>query len=775
MLQAAGLPAGQLPERAALDAPEALVGIHRAYVEAGANIIAANTFGANAKKLAGSGLAVEAVVEAAIACARQAAGGKALVALDVGPLGEMLEPGGTLHFEAATDLFAQVMRAGQAAGADLILIETMADLYEIRAAVLAAREHTTLPVMASMTFEAGGRTFSGVPVEAFASSIGPLGPVALGINCSLGPAGVIPLLRRLCAATNLPVFAKPNAGLPDPATGAFSLGAEAFCRQMQPCLDMGVSMVGGCCGTTPEVIALLAKQFAGKVPAKREAFTHSRVCGPTHVVDITGPVAIGERINPTGKPKLRDALLAGDLSLVQALAVEQEEAGALILDVNVGAPGADEVDLLPRAVKAVQAVSGLPLQLDSANPDALAAALRVCNGKAVVNSTSGEADKLAAVLPLCKQYGATVVGLALDEAGIPETAEGRLGIARRILEAALAEGIPRQDVFIDCLVLAAGAEPGAAVTTLKALQLVKSELGLRTLLGVSNVSFGLPNRPLVNQTFLAMALTAGLDMAIVNPGVEGMMGTLAAFRMLNQQDKAAADFVARYAGEAGAARPAGGGKGLPGPADNTLALDAAIERGLKAEAAAAAKRLLDVDKLEEMEIVNRFLMPALDRVGQGFEAQRVFLPQLLAAAAAAQAAFEVVKTRLGDTAQSSGPPVVIATVQGDVHDIGKNIAKVLLENYGFAVVDLGRDVPPERVVEAVRQNGAALVGLSALMTTTLPAMARTIEALNKAVPACKVFVAGAVLTEDYANAIGADFFAKDANASAEYAKRVLRG
>ncbi|MGD9560149.1 MAG: homocysteine S-methyltransferase family protein, partial [Oscillospiraceae bacterium] len=724
VLQAVGLPVGERPETLNLESPEKLVAIHRAYREAGAEILCANTFGANAKKLASSGLELDAVVAAGIACARQGAGGKALVALDVGPLGEMLEPGGTLRFEEAIDLFAQVVRAGEAAGADLIFIETMTDLYETKAAVLAARENSTLPVMVSMSFEADGRTFAGVPVEAFAATIAPLGPVALGINCSLGPGGVMPLLKRLCRATALPVFAKPNAGLPDPHTGAFSLGAQAFCQEMLPCLEMGVSMVGGCCGTTPQVICALAERFGGAAVAERTARPVSRVCGATCVVDIDGPAVIGERINPTGKKQLREALVAGDLALVQALAVEQEKAGAAILDVNVGAPGVDEVALLPRAVKAVQAVSGLPLQLDSADPAALAAALRVCSGKPVVNSTSGEAEKLAAVLPLCRQYGAAVVGLTLDEAGIPETAEARLEIACRILDAALKAGMVREDVFIDCLVLAAGAEPDAAVVTLAALRLVKEKLGLKTLLGVSNVSFGLPNRPLVNQTFLGMALAAGLDLAIVNPGIEGMMGTVAAFRMLNRQDKGAADFVARYAGEGVAAAAPGlaRGAGLGGE----LALDAAIERGLKQEAAKATERLLKEEKMDEMEIVEHYLIPALDKVGEGFEEKSVFLPQLLAAAGAAQAAFGVVREHMGTAARREGPPVVIATVQGDVHDIGKNIAKVLLENYGFTVVDLGRDVPPEQVVEAARLNSAKLVGLSALMTTTLPAMEATI-------------------------------------------------
>lgn len=763
MLQRAGMAPGQRPERFGIENPEALAAIHKAYAEAGAEVLCANTFGANAKKLAGTGLAVAEAVGAAVACAKAVAG-RAKVALDIGPLGEMLQPGGTLSLEEAYALFAEVVKAGSEA--DLIMLETMSDLAEMKAAVLAAREHSALPVLASMTFEADGRSFAGVPVEAFAASIGGLGVAALGINCSLGPAEVMPLLARLCAATPLPVFAKPNAGLPDPATGGYTLSPELFCAQMAPCLENGVSMVGGCCGTTPETIALLAKSFGAKAPAKSPYVPRAILCGATALAEVNGPLAVGERINPTGKKQLREALQAGDLALVQTLAVQQEAAGAAVLDVNVGAPGVDELTLLPAAVKAVQAVSGLPLMLDSANPKALAAALRVCTGKPVVNSTSGEAHKLATVLPLCKKYGAAVVGLALDDDGIPSGAAGRLAVAGKILEHALLAGIPREDVWIDCLVMAVGAEPAAALATLDALRLVKEKLGLVTVLGVSNVSFGLPGRPLLNRSFLAMALGCGLDAAIMNPSDGEMAAALAAGRLLC----AAPGGMQGYLDGAGRAEAA-----AKAPPAAQMPLDEAIERGLKAEAEAAAKVLLAQQAsagadagAERSALVERWLIPALDRVGKGFEENRVFLPQLLAASAAAQAAFAV----LGGEAQGAakGPPVVVATVKGDIHDIGKNIAKALLENYGFAVTDLGRDVPPERVVEAARATGAGLVGLSALMTTTLPAMAQTIEALRAAGLPCKVLVGGAVLTEGFAASIGADFYAKDAKASADYAR-----
>lgn len=762
MLQEAGLAPGQLPESFSLEQPEKLTEIHAAYVRAGAEILCANTFGSNAKKLAGTGISVEEAVTAAVACAKKAAGAKARVALDMGPLGEMLEPNGTLSFEEAYLLFSQVAMAGQAAGADLVMVETMTDLYETKAAVLAVLEQTNLPVMASMTFEADGRTFAGVPVEAFAATIGGLGPVALGINCSLGPAQIMPLLQRLCNATSLPVFAAPNAGMPNPQTGKHQLSPMDFCREMAACADMGVEAVGGCCGTTPETIQLLAWCFGGLQPVVRTHTAVLRVCGATAVATLDGPMPIGERINPTGKKRLREALQAGDLGYVQTLAVEQEQAGAAILDVNVGAPDVDEIALLPAAVKAVQAVSGLPLQLDSANAKALAAALRVCCGKPLVNSTSGEEEKLKTILPLCEKYGAAVVGLTLDEDGIPETAEKRLEIATKIVNTATALGMPREDVCIDCLTLSVGAEPGAGVQTLQAVQMVKRELGLATVLGVSNVSFGLPNRPLLNRTFLAMALQAGLDLPILNPADEGMMGTLAAYRLLCGQDVGAAEYVHRF-GEAENTVPKTG---------QDLTLDEAIIKGLKNEAARAAGLLLEKNANDKLAIVNQYLVPALDKVGQGFEEKRIFLPQLLASAGAAQAAFEVVRSAMGAGAHAAGPPIVVATVQGDVHDIGKNIAKVLLENYDFTVIDLGRDVPPVDVVQAVKKSGARLAGLSALMTTTLPAMEATIAALHRECPTCKVMVGGAVLTTEYALKIGADCHAVDAKRSADYAREV---
>ena len=766
MLQKNGLQAGEKPELFALQKPEIVTAIHRAYVEAGSNIISTNTFGANALKLTDTGISVQTVIESAVHAAKKACEGTdAHIALDVGPLGELLEPSGTLSFEKAYDLFTEVMVAGAHAGADLILIETMTDLYEAKAALLAAKENTSLPVLISMTFEENGRTFSGTSVEAMALTLSPLGAAAIGINCSLGPAEIIPLAKRLSEMTKLPVFMKPNAGLPDPMTGLHELTPEAFCEQMKECISFGISMIGGCCGTTPEMISMLVAAFQKSTPNPRKYIAKSRVCSSTHVLEIDGIRAIGERINPTGKKRLKQELKNNNLSYVQAQAVSQQDDDADILDVNVGTPEVDEVVMLPAAVKAVQAVTGLPLQLDSSNPVALEAALRVYNGKAIVNSTSAEQDKMDVILPLCKKYGAAIVGLTLDENGIPDTPEGRFALAEKIMTSALKIGIPREDIYIDCLVLPVSASAMSAEITLEALRMVKEKLGLKTLLGVSNISFGLPSRPMINQTFLVMAMKNGLDLPILNPSSPELMSSLASFKLLTGQDEGAEDFIAKFGEQAAVPSVK-----TEQNAGRQISLDSAIEKGLKKEAGEEAKHLLSTG-MEGLEIVNQYLMPALDRVGKGFEKGTLYLPQLLGAAGAAQAAFDVIRSSYG-SGEKSGPPIVLATVKGDIHDIGKNIVKVLLENYGYDVIDLGRDVPPEQVAEAVKKSGAKLVGLSALMTTTLPAMAETIQLLRAEKIDCKIVVGGAVLTEEYAMTIGADFYAKDAMRSVEIAKVV---
>ena len=778
-LQTRGLQPGQKPELAALEMPDTLTAIHADYARAGADILLANTFGANAKKLAGCPCTVKQVVSASIACARSAAAETgALVALDIGPLGELLVPAGTLRFEDAYAEFAQVIRAGAAAGADLVFLETMTDLYELKAAILAAKENCALPVFTSMSFESRGRTFTGCTVESYAVTAAGLGADAVGINCSLGPKEILPFAQRLCRSVpaGVPVFVKPNAGLPNP-DGSYNLNAEEFAAEMKAYASIGVSMVGGCCGTTPAFIAKLRETFAPLVPADKIPIRRSCLCTPVRFVEVDGITVVGERINPTGKKRLQQALRDGDSAYPCAQAVAQAEAGAQVLDVNAGLPGIDEAATLEQLVKDLQAITDLPLQLDSSNPEALSRALRIYNGKPIVNSVNGEQKTLDTILPLCKKYGAAVVGLALDEHGIPADAEGRFAIAKRIAAAANAAGIPNEDIYIDCLTLTASAQQEGAVQTLEALTRCKKELGVRTVLGVSNISFGLPCRGYLNTTFLTMAMAAGLDLAIMNPNTPEMMAAVRAYRVLTSQDKQSSDYVAAYAdvqiqttqtsksaatvAEVGAAAPGGD------------ALFEAVRRGLKAEARAAADAALTMR--EPLDVVNASLIPALDAVGDGFEKGTVFLPQLLQAATAAQAAFESIKAKIAASGQAQGSKgkIVIATVKGDVHDIGKNIVRVILENYGYDVLDLGRDVAPERVVEAVRQTGAKLVGLSALMTTTVPNMQATIEALHAAGLDCKVMVGGAVLTPDYARNIGADYYCKDAKASADLAKQLL--
>lgn len=778
-LQARGLQPGQRPELAALEMPEVLTAIHTDYANAGADILLANTFGANAKKLTGCGHTVEGVVSASIACARKAADTTgACVALDIGPLGELLVPAGTLAFEDAYNEFAQVIRAGAVAGADLVFLETMTDLYELKAAILAARENCDLPVFTSMSFESRGRTFTGCTVESYAVTAAGLGADAVGINCSLGPKEILPFAQRLCRSVpaGVPVFVKPNAGLPNP-DGSYNLDPDEFAAEMKEYAAIGVSMVGGCCGTTPAFIARLHETFSPLTPADKIPIRRSCLCTPVRFVEVDGITVVGERINPTGKKRLQQALRDGDSAYPCTQAVAQAEAGAQVLDVNAGLPGIDEAATLEQLVKDLQAVTDLPLQLDSSNPEALSRALRIYNGKPIVNSVNGEPETLEKILPLCKKYGAAVVGLALDKDGIPPTAEGRFAIAQRIVAAANAAGIPNEDIYIDCLTLTASAQQEGAVQTLEALSRCKRELGVRTVLGVSNISFGLPCRGYLNTTFLTMAMSAGLDLAIMNPNTPEMMAAVRAYRVLTSQDLQSTDYVAAYAdvqiqttqmsksaatvAEVGAAAPGGD------------ALFEAVRRGLKAEARAAADAALTMR--EPLDVVNASLIPALDAVGDGFEKGTVFLPQLLQAATAAQAAFEAIKAKIAASGQAQGSKgkIVIATVKGDVHDIGKNIVRVILENYGYDVLDLGRDVDPERVVEAVRQTGAKLVGLSALMTTTVPNMQATIEALHAARLDCKVMVGGAVLTPDYARDIGADYYCKDAKASADLAKQLL--
>ena len=771
MLQDA-LEPGENPGLLHLRDPETVEAVHRAYFEAGSHVVCANTFSAGVLKLAGSGYEVEAVTEGAIACARRAAkpyGG--LVALDVGPLGELLQPLGTLPFDRAVELFKRQMRAGAQAGADLIVIETMMDVYEAKAALLAAKEATDLPVVVTMTFEESGRTFTGCTPPILALTLGGLGADALGVNCSVGPDKLEGLLTQLRRWTKLPLVAKPNAGMPHP-DGGYDLAPQAFAAGMARLRALGVTALGGCCGTTPEHIRLLNEAVKAIVPAPAPEETPCAVCSGLTVTELgASPVVVGERLNPTGKKLLKQALLDGDMNYVLRQAIDQEEDGAQVLDVNVGLPGLDEAAAMDRVVRAVQFVATLPIQIDSADPAAIEAGLRAVNGRAIVNSVNGKEESMAEVLPLVKKYGACVLGLTLDEDGIPETAEGRVAIARRILERCDALGIPRADVIIDCVTMTVGADPRNSDITLDALAQLHA-LGVKTSLGVSNVSFGLPRRDVLNRTFYAMALQSGLDLAIVNPGDSGMMETVLAYRMLTGKDEGGAAYVEKFTGTTAptavaVAKPAG-----TQTAQSDDALTAAVFSGLTAEAAQAAETLLQT--LTPEALIQQRLIPILDQVGSRYEAGAIFLPQLMRAAEAAKAACDVVRAELlRQGASPDGEPIVLATVQGDIHDIGKNIVRAVLENYGYRIVDLGRDVPPETVVEAVERTQARLCGLSALMTTTVPAMDATIRLLRQRCPDCRVMVGGAVLTADYAEKIGADFYVKDAAASVQAAKAVL--
>ena len=781
MLQAAGLKLGARPEELNITDPALIEGIHGQYAAAGSRIVNANTFGASAHKLAGSTYTLEQVITAGIEnCKRACAPYGALTALDVGPLGELLEPSGTLAFEDAVAEYARIVKAGEAAGADLIFFETYTDLYELKAALLAAKENTHLPILASMSFEAGGRTFTGCTVESFAATARGLGADAVGINCSLGPKEIFPMAKRLAEAVpgNFPVFVKPNAGLPRADGSGYDITPQLFALQMKPYRELHLFAAGGCCGTTPEFIKLLNGTFAGCTPGRPAHRMPSVLCTPVDTVTVDGITVVGERINPTGKKRFQQALREGDMNYVLEQAVSQAEAGAQILDVNVGAPGVDEPVLMEQVVKALQSVTSLPLQLDSSNVEALARGLRVYNGKPIVNSTNGEPEKLAAILPLCKKYGAAIVGLAIDEKGIQPKAADRVAIARRITEAALAAGIPREDIYIDCLTLTASAQQDDVLATVQALEACKKELGVRTVLGVSNISFGLPCRTYLNTTFLTMAMYAGLDLAIMNPSSEEMMAAVYAYNVLTNRDKQSTKYIERFAdrvpastalAQAAKAAPAASAAEaeLTGP---YAALMKAVEKGLKGDAAAHTRALLA--EKQPLEVVDEALIPALDIVGAKYEKGTLFLPQLLQAASAAQSAFEEIKTAIAQKGEGSASKgrIVLATVKGDVHDIGKNIVRVILENYGFEVLDLGRDVPVETVVDTVREKDVHLVGLSALMTTTLKSMEETIAALHAAQLDCKIMVGGAVLTPEYAEKIGADWYAKDAKRSADIAK-----
>ena len=787
MLQAAGLKMGEIPEVLSVTRPELLVSIHEKYLKAGSDVIYANTFGANSYKLEGSGHSVEELVGAAVKNARQACENvnpDAYVALDIGPIGQLLEPTGVLKFEEAYDIYKEIILAGK--DADLIVFETMTDLLECKAAVLAAKENSNLPIITTMTFEMNQRTFTGCSIPSMALTLSGLGVDALGVNCSLGPKELEPVIATLSKWTRLPIVVKPNAGLPDPKTNEYNVTAKEFADMMKDLRKYDIKCFGGCCGSNPEFISELSHMLEkeGNKGFAKEKVIPAAVCSATSTVDITEPRIIGERINPTGKKLFKEALLRHDIDYILNQALEQINAGADILDVNVGLPGIDEKDMMIDTIKALQAIVDVPLQIDSTIPEVLDAALRIYNGKPIVNSVNGEEESLNNVLPLVKKYGAAVVGLALDKDGIPPKAEDRFKIAKKIMDRAIAIGIPKEDIYIDCLTLTASAEQEGVMETLNALHRVKTELGLKTVLGVSNISFGLPNRVLVNHIFLTMALTNGLDLPIINPNIEEMTGAVRAYKLLANIDKNSVDFIKAYANMPKVTKINPAAKITSKPADivtegaesDPMAsnpLYQAVLNGLKSEGAQLTRQMLETT--DSMEIVNNILIPALDKIGADFEKGTIFLPQLIMSAAVAQSAFEEIRKAmvLGNKQPESKGKIVMATVKGDVHDIGKNIVKVLLENYGYDVIDLGKDVEYQAVVDAIKENDAKLVGLSALMTTTLVSMKETIELIHKNNLDCKIFVGGAVLTPEYAKEIHADFYAKDAKESVDIAKKIL--
>lgn len=764
-LQARGLKLGGLPEILNFTHPEWIEDIHKTYISSGANIIYTNTFGSNRYKLEETDKTTEEVITEAIKIAKSACKGTdTLVALDIGPIGQLLEPTGSLSFEEAYDIFKEQIIAGK--DADVIVFETMTDLYEIKAAVLAAKENSSKPVLCTMTFEQNLRTFTGCSISSMAMTLQGLGVDALGLNCSLGPKELLPVVKELVKWTSIPVIVKPNAGLPNPETNTYDISPQEFSDYMIELSKLGVKIFGGCCGTTPKFIKSLTDTFKNIEYTPNTSFEEvSAICSPSNTVIIDQPRIIGERINPTGKKVFKEALKNNDIDYILGQAIEQIHAGADILDVNVGLPDIDEKNMMITVVKKLQSIVDVPLQIDSTIPEVLESALRIYNGKPIVNSVNGEEESLNSVLPLVKKYGASVVGLTLDKNGIPAKAEDRVNIAEKIINKAMSLGIKKSDIYIDCLTLTASAEQSGVMETLKALKMVRENFGVQTVLGVSNISFGLPNRELVNHNFLTMALTYGLTLPIINPNVESMTGAIRAYKLLKGIDKNSVEFIKSYGNQQNTKTTA--------EKSSTIDIFYAIENGLKNDGAKITEELLKT--LSPMQIINEMLIPALDKSGNLFEKGIIFLPQLILSAEVAQAAFEIIKKHMikeNNTPISKGN-IVLATVKGDVHDIGKNIVKVLLENYGYTVIDLGKDVEYQAVVDAVIEHKSKLVGLSALMTTTLKSMEETINLIKLNNLDCKIVVGGAVLTPDYAIKIGADFYAKDAKESVDVAKKIL--
>ena len=769
LLFARGMQAGELPERWNLSHPEVITQIHKEYFDAGTHVVNANTFGANCLKFSEEEL--EQIVRSALENARAAAAQSASasekwVALDIGPTGKMLAPYGDLDFEDAVKVFAKTVRLGVKYGADLIFIETMADSYETKAALLAAKENASLPVFVSNAYGADGKLMTGANPAAMVAMLEGMGADAIGVNCSLGPKALAPVVEEYLRYASVPVLLKPNAGLPQVVDGKtfYDVSPEEFAGEVAALVVKGVSVAGGCCGTTPAYIAALTNACQGMTPKTVQPKTICCVSSYTHCVRLDeAPVIIGERINPTGRKAFAQALRQGDLDAVLREAVSQQEAGADILDVNVGLPELNEAAVLPRAVGEIQAIVDLPLQIDTSHPAALEKALRRYNGKAMINSVNGKESSMASVFPLAKKYGAVVVALTLDEQGIPQRAAERIAIARRILNRTREYGLSEKDLIFDPLTMTVSTDPGSAGETLAAVSGIRQQLGCRCVLGVSNISFGLPGRELLNSTFLTLALEHGLSAAIVNPHSAAMRGSFAAFKALRGLDTGFTGYIAHCSAQQDS--PAAPVK----QANETLFQ--AIVTGRKEQAGALAGALLA--STPPMELISREILPALDHVGRAFEEKKFYLPQLLMSAEAAKAAFDRIKANFPKGNATDKCPVVLATVQGDIHDIGKNIVRLLLENYGFPVTDLGKDVAPETVVEAVVKLHAPLAGLSALMTTTVPAMEETIRQLREKAPWCRTVVGGAVLNRQYAQSIGADRYAADAMETVRYAEEIF--
>lgn len=793
LLQAAGLEAGELPETWNITHPEEVVRIHRDYLNAGCDMVKTNTFGANGLKFNDhTEFTLKEIITAATENARQAVreAGHGWIALDLGPTGRLLKPMGDLEFETAVGLYREAAEIGIQAGADLILIETMSDSYELKAAVLGAKEaleshgrltgENRLPVFATVIFDEKGKLLTGGTARSVIALLEGLGVDALGINCGLGPLEMKEIVKEYVKYASLPIIVNPNAGLPRSEGGktVYDIDGEAFAEAMEELVDLGVSIAGGCCGTTPDHIRSLIERCREKEQKLPEEKTETVVSSYAQIVEIgNNPTVIGERINPTGKSKFKEALRTHNMEYILREGVIQQENGAQILDVNVGLPEIDEPAMMEEAVRELQSIIDLPLQIDTADGNALERALRVYNGKPLVNSVNGKKESMETVFPLVKKYGGVVVALTLDENGIPATADGRLAVAERIYQKAAEYGIHKKDIIIDPLCMTVSSEPQGAVTTLEAVRRVRDELGGKTILGVSNISFGLPQREIINASFFTMALMNGLNAAIINPNSEAMMRSLYSFRALAALDENCTDYIGRYGSQnsqaALSASSKSGGQAEKTDRNPRELLRESVIRGLKDQAAEQAA--LALKEADSLEIINSCMIPALDTVGKGFEKGTVFLPQLLMSAEAAKAAFDVIKEAMAGTGriQEKKGVIILATVKGDIHDIGKNIVKVLLENYSYEVADLGRDVPPEKIAEETVKRHAPLVGLSALMTTTVPSMEKTIKLLREEAPWARIMVGGAVLTEEYAQSIGADSYCRDAMASVNYAQKVI--